>query len=339
MTCIGNVDYKEWYSGAYRNFLHDADKVFDAFFDLCHQAGPDRCAFYGSSPEAIRERLEKLIEAVRINPIIVPPGPDESGMPQVITYSHVKRLISTMIYQPLRFFSLAAKILAALEKGEGRLFAEFASALGPSSSSFCTAETVPPSIPISGPAADTDDAFPAIMCADAQPFNGTVREFEEYALQLQEMSTAVGAVQIVFRLSCVGWTVAPKWRFAGPLQGNTSFPILYIANIADNVTPLISAANNSAAFPGSVVLVQNSYGHTSLAAPSTCTARHVRAYFQDGKLPSADTLCDADLVPFYENDAEAATDEVDELALAVRKLAMETNWGLKFQPAQLHAPL
>lgn len=44
---------------------------------------------------------------------------------------------------------------------------------------------------------------------------------------------------------------------------NTSFPILYVANMADNVTPLISARNNSLGFKDSVVLVQNSYGVSS----------------------------------------------------------------------------
>ena len=47
----------------------------------------------------------------------------------------------------------------------------------------------------------------------------------------------------------------------GPFEGNTSYPILYLANSADNITPLISAKNNSAGFPGSVILVQqNTYG-------------------------------------------------------------------------------
>ena len=47
----------------------------------------------------------------------------------------------------------------------------------------------------------------------------------------------------------------------GPFRGNTSHPIIYLSNMADNVTPLVSARNNSAGFPGSVILVQeNSYG-------------------------------------------------------------------------------
>lgn len=43
-------------------------------------------------------------------------------------------------------------------------------------------------------------------------------------------------------------------------QGDTAHPILFIGNMADNVTPLQSAFNNSARFPSSVVLQQNSYG-------------------------------------------------------------------------------
>jgi len=40
------------------------------------------------------------------------------------------------------------------------------------------------------------------------------------------------------------------------------------------------------------------YQHTSLAAPSRCTAKYIRAYFQDGSLPAPGVVCDADLLPF-----------------------------------------
>lgn len=38
--------------------------------------------------------------------------------------------------------------------------------------------------------------------------------------------------------------------------------------------------------------------HTSLSAPSRCTARAIQAYFQDGTLPVPGTVCEADFVPF-----------------------------------------
>ena len=45
---------------------------------------------------------------------------------------------------------------------------------------------------------------------------------------------------------------------------NTSHPILFIANTADNVTPLRSALANAQGFPGSVVMIQDSYGVSRL---------------------------------------------------------------------------
>ncbi|KAH8887118.1 alpha/beta-hydrolase [Thozetella sp. PMI_491] len=328
----GNVDLKEWYFGKYINFLHDTDKVMDAFYEFCHQAGPERCAFYRDTTEAIKSRLDALIESMRTKPVVVPSSADGPEMPEVITYSRLRRLISTMLYQPVWFFRSCAEIFAELERGEGQLFYEFYRDLRRPVWAICTPEDAPSGLMDS--TASTDDAFPAVMCSDRQ-VNDTVQEFEDYARRLQEISAAAGAVQITFRQSCVGWDVRPKWRFDGPFSGNTSFPILYVANVADNVTPLISARNNSAGFPGSVVLVQNSYGHTSLAAPSTCTARYVREYFQDGKLPPADTVCEADVVPFYDDDdtLEAAGMPASgveaELAVAIRKLSQEARWRLR----------
>ena len=54
------------------------------------------------------------------------------------------------------------------------------------------------------------------------------------------------------------WLIWLVW--ADDFGGDTAFPILFIGNLADNVTPLQSAWNNSAKFPSSRVLVQNSYG-------------------------------------------------------------------------------
>ncbi|KAK0492463.1 TAP-like protein-domain-containing protein [Armillaria luteobubalina] len=73
-----------------------------------------------------------------------------------------------------------------------------------------------------------------------------------------------------------------------------SYPILLIGNTADPITPLSMAHKTSSAFPGSVVLAQNSSGHTSLVASSVCTHGYVQAYFQNGTLPDDGVICDVE---------------------------------------------
>ncbi|KAK3362438.1 TAP-like protein-domain-containing protein [Lasiosphaeria hispida] len=341
MVNDGNVDYKEWYCGSYINFLHDTDKVMDAFYEFCHQAGPLRCAFYAATPQLIRIRLNTLLSTIRMTPVLIPSSPaSPSGpdMPELVTYSKVKRMLSTALYQPVYRFRRVAAVLAALENGDGAPYHSYTAPERPSLPTFCPADDtlVPPFNPGDpGPDEDTPDAFPVIMCSDAQLFNESVSEFEAYALRLQEISSAAGAVQTAFRLSCVGRSVRPKWRFAGPFEAkNTSFPLLFVNNLADNVTPLVSARNNSAGFEGSVLLMQNSYGHTSLTAASRCTAEWVRRYFREGQMPPAGTVCEADAVPFGDDGPVVGLEGTggDELSVAVRRLAGDARWGRQFQP-------
>lgn len=335
----GNVDYKEWYYGSHINFLHDTDKVMEAFYSLCHLAGPSKCAFYAASPTKIEERLDSLLANLKVSPVIIPASDLGPELPELVSYSRVQQLISTTLYQPVLMFQRTAEVLAALEAGDGQPFYEYRLA-GTAPSSLCSLETVPPAIPNPLTEEGTADATPAIMCSDSEPVTDTVDEFIAYAARLKEISTSAGAVGVQSRLSCIGRTVRSKWRFDGPFGGNTSSPILFVANIADNVTPLISARNNSAAFPGSALLVQNSYGHTSLSAASTCTARAIRDYFQRGALPpTRDTVCEPDVMPFglvgsdTRDAAEAARQNDDaDLAWAVRKLSREARWGGMLKP-------
>ncbi|KAI1260403.1 hypothetical protein F5Y18DRAFT_256863 [Xylariaceae sp. FL1019] len=304
----GNVDYEEWHHQNYINFLRDADKVMGAFFDLCHDAGPDSCEFHAETPALIEERLQSLLEKIRAHPVIVAPGEGLLGtgpdMPQLITWSHVRRLISAALYRPISMFRQLASVLAALETGDGRPFYNMMELGG---------ET-PPICPVK-----------AIMCADLPLLDDTAEDFVDFVESLNEVSQAVGDVNALFRLACIGRSVRSKWRYDGPFAGNTSFPILYIANKADNVSPLASAINNSQGFPGSVVLVQNSYGHTSLSAASSCTAQHLRDYFQHGKLPRPGTSCEPDYFPFHGISVESE----DEISLALYELS-KAKWGFSF---------
>jgi len=205
-------------------------------------------------------------------------------MPELVTFSNVKRILSTALYQPQYMFEKFAQVLAGLEQHNGSSYLEWMANRNPSPVPFCELTPVPPTTPLKDGDVNTEDAFAAIMCADAEPLIESVEEFEKYATRLEEISSAAGAVQVLFRVACAGRKLRPKWRFtgettgsprvhgiwslsiidilmfAGPFVANTSFPILFIANMADNVTPLVSARNNSEGFQDSVILVQNSYG-------------------------------------------------------------------------------
>ncbi|KAI1642561.1 alpha/beta-hydrolase [Daldinia loculata] len=318
----GNVDYREWHLNSHINFLHDTDKVMEAFYNFCYEAGPSSCDFYASTPTAIERRLASLLKRIREHPIIVPASESGPDMPQLITWSHLKRLISASLYRPIFMFKKFAKVLRALEDGDGEPFYQLVKSED-SAPPICSIEAIPPNVPRLEEG--NDDAFPAILCADSPPISDTVSEFVEFVEKLMLISSAAGDVNALFRLACLGRTIRPHWRFEGPFEGNTSHPILYVANMADNISPLISARNNSQGFPGSVVLVQNSYGHTSLSAASTCTASYIHAYFQNGTLPKPETTCEPDYYPFQ----DTYPNHADELSLASHKLS-QVNWG--FQP-------
>jgi len=273
-----------------------------------------------------------------------------SEIPQLVTYSHVKRMLNTALYQPILRFRRVAAVLAALERGDAAPYYSYTLSDDPAGRDpssplrMCSAETVPPTTPMPALVEGTDDALPAIMCADAEALtHATVADFARYARRLHDMSPVAGDVQVVHRLACVGRAVRPRWRFPlGSLQGqgpgapqyNTSAPVLFVANSADNITPRVSAQRNAAMFRAAVVLTQNSYGHTTLSTASGCTARYVRAYFQHGTLPPEGAVCEPDTTPFGDGDVAAVADrhrdhdddDDDELHRALRRLAYGGRW-------------
>ncbi|OAQ84769.1 alpha beta hydrolase fold family [Purpureocillium lilacinum] len=344
----GNVDYKEWFGGGLRNYLSDADKVFDAFDTACHAAGRDKCALWASSPEAVQRRRSSLLQALKIRPVLIPANARSSGpeLPERVTYTRLQRLTRALVYNPVYNAPALARVYAALEQGDGLPFYDIVVLLekqqqGGGSKLLCSLTDTPATMPLETPA--EPDALAGIMCADARAAE-SLDEFEAYTEDLRRSSRWMGATHADFGAACVGKTVGSKWRFStDDIKADTSFPILYIGNIADNVTPLASARNNSALFPSSAVLVQKSYGHCSLAAPSTCTVRHIRAYFQNGTLPAAGTECEQDYdlfeLPspkeFAVRKRGGGEEEVDELERAAYELSRNADVVMHRGPYRL----
>ncbi|KAI5465550.1 Alpha/Beta hydrolase protein [Mariannaea sp. PMI_226] len=324
----GNCDYHDWFKLDHTQFLVDTDKILDAFDIACHKVGREKCALWAESPQAIQDRRVSLLEELKMSPVIIPAWTRLSGpeLPEVITYSKLQRLMQTVLYNPQKMLLPMARIYEALERGDGLPYWDMVREVteeGQEPADSCSLGETPATMPQETGA--EIDAFPAIMCSDFEKVTDTPAEFSAYIKRLLGTSRWAGAVNLYFRVLCLGKTVRPKWEFdQATIGGETAHPILFIGNMADNVTPLQSAFNNSARFPGSVVLRQNSYGHCSLAAASTCTARHIRAYFQQGILPPAGTECDPDygLLDLPERGQAVAEDD---LASAVFRLSQEAN--------------
>ncbi|KAF7550422.1 hypothetical protein G7046_g8019 [Stylonectria norvegica] len=340
----GNCDYHDWFELDHTNFVSDTDLIFDAFDEACYGAGPAKCTFWASSPQAIQDRRSALLTRLKTSPILIPAWSRPTGpsLPELVTYSKVQLLTRGVLYKPLSKFPRMAAVYAALDAGDGLPYYDMVRENGDvSSEEWCALGDTPAMTPLE--TGTEEDAFPAIMCSDGEPTQETAEEFVAYTERMGKMSRWAGAANTLFHVVCLGRTVRPKWRFKeSDFQGDTAHPILFIGNQADNVTPLQSAYNNSARFPSSVVLKQNSYGHCSLAAASTCTARHIRAYFQNGTLPPDGTECEPDYKLFELPDAEEAmAQQMGELESAVWGLAevdvgMASSYAETPDPQRLH---
>ena len=95
-------------------------------------------------------------------------------------------------------------------------------------------------------------------------------------------------------LDCNGWEVEakdPPMRWDGRLgdrdtdQIETAFPLLFMSARRDPVTPLRAALKMARKFAGAGLVEHIADGHCTIACPSPCTARHLRAYLDDGVVP------------------------------------------------------
>ncbi|KAK7032379.1 hypothetical protein VNI00_013127 [Paramarasmius palmivorus] len=252
MVMDGVVDVDDYYIGDRLTALADSDDTLQWFFRDCHSAGPDLCSFYQPSPEAIEERLNNLYDAIIRAPVAVRTERSYG----LVDYERLRQTVWDSLSFSFNNWIPLANGLADLEAGNGTALYRiletdpFECSCDPSEYAF----------------ENIEEGGLAVGCNDGAVAPETLEEAErhyENALRISEWGSVWGSS----RLACSFWPDIPKTFFRGPISGNTSHPILLIGNTADPVTPLQSAITVSKAFPGSVVLTQDSAGVSTVQLP------------------------------------------------------------------------
>ncbi|KAF7311968.1 AB hydrolase-1 domain-containing protein [Mycena indigotica] len=258
--------------------MTDTDHVLQTFFDDCFKAGPSECAYYDSSPAKIAANLKALEERLRRQPISVL-TPTSHG---VVDYSFLRVLTFANLLGPSDWPNFA-RLLAQISAGNG--------------TEAYTQKQVPTFQCSQKDVYTLFQATIGMACSDMRPVHDTIPELDAFRKNEAKLS-GYGNVWANWRVWCSGWKIHREGKFTGPVGAKTSFPLLIIGNTFDPSTPHMWSQKVSTQFPGSVLLTNDGFGHTSLIAPSTCTHKALGAYFQNGTLPAKGTICPVDFELF-----------------------------------------
>ncbi|KAK7014419.1 Abhydrolase-4 domain-containing protein, partial [Favolaschia claudopus] len=306
----GIVDPEDYYSTSWMKNLQDTEKTWNTFLTGCVAAGPDACALYESTPAAIQAKVDALSQQIRTRP--VPAVMSLSALTpsyHVVDYSLLRQTIFNALYNPYASFQQLALDLHDLSVGNGSTLYEMSVAEALFSPPYhCPANT---SEAGHDEFLNVQDGQFAIQCNDGATVSA---DYSDARAKYEELCASSPWCDVwPIRMTCLGWPAYLKNNNSLSFTANTSFPILVISNTADPVTPHANGVKVSNAFTGSVLLTQDSPGHCSIAAPSTCTFSHVAAYFINGTLPAPDTICpvDADAELFPSNQDDKSTQKPD----------------------------
>ncbi|PVG01811.1 alpha/beta-hydrolase [Serendipita vermifera] len=320
----GVMDTEDYYAGTWGSNLKKTDQGLDLVFQQCVEAG-DQCALWEPTAERVKERYLRLERAVDERPVVV----RTKTYMGIYTSRLVKIALFVALYHPYETMKPLFEAFRELEKGNGvpiyELFAE--DIPGPL---HCDCGSNPLT-PLGG-----DETLSAILCSDGQvPMKADLDMMYDHFEKLASMSRFADLWSI-HRYRCIGKKVESKWKWHGPVTGNTSFPLLLIDNIYDPVTP--DAQKVSKSFNNSVVLTQNSGGHCSIAGTSFCTASAIRTYFRDGVLPPKGTTCEVETHMFLRNQKNVflpSNQEESDIIDALRAMSGKVRVGEQLRPRLL----
>lgn len=330
MAVDGVLDVNRWFFDKefFLTSYVDSDKVIDEFFHFCFQAGSRGCAFWHESYAAIRQAFITIDRSILNAPIAC--GPEKQ-----LDWSQFRIYVWNALKNPSQSWTGAGgfdKFLNLIDNNQLNLLTATAANALFDYIAQGNHEITNPDIlvdPVSGLKNGGENS--EVISAVDNPYNfGDMKNALPF-LQSEQVTNTGYLVQSILGTRGIlnNYIKTPAERPAKRWANiKTSYPLLFLSNLRDPLTPLQDAISNSAIFPGSVVLQANISGHTTFAAPSTCTDKVLFAYFNSETLPAPNTICQPDalpfnLVPLASPDAAAGTTS----AVSISKLKRRIRWG------------
>ena len=253
--------------------------ALEELFAQCAAAGPERCAFAAPTSAETSAKFDELMARLRAEPATVT-GPTGT---LTVTYSLVAFLVWNGLYAPASWPRMTEGLQLLAEGNTAGYLASVPGLLG-------------------GPA-PTDypndlEAQWAINCVDTDnPADPT--EYQALAQSAEGRSPYFGPLWLYQSLPCAFWPAEDEDRYAGPWDAETSATILIISRVFDPATPHGGAIATEQTLANARLLTIDGWGHGYFVGNrSTCADAATAAYFIDGQLPVAGTICAEDAPPF-----------------------------------------
>lgn len=289
----------------------DSDAIVDKFFDGCFHAGPQVCRLarpQDKSASDLRTRFWPWVKQLDEAPVA---GVGPQGSSIILTGADIRLVLASAAYTPLKSFIQVAELLdnAMVHGTYDPILAMIESGLGAPLQDACPVanQTAKPN-----PGSDPQTA---VLCGDGEDIRGRKPSWWARYVDKQFAQSAVfGGLWSTVRFPCSGWRFKPNWSFHGPFtspepardreqpqRGQPAAPIMFLTNRLDPVTPLAAARAMARKHPRARVVVQEAMGHcAAVSAYSECTRGIVARYFDTGKLPDGEAVCEAECGPWDE---------------------------------------
>lgn len=278
----GNVNIPQWYNDWDTVWWSDADNAVRDFFERCVNAG-DLCplAPLNKSVENLNDAIYTLMNDLRDAPLPL-------GGTTVLDASAFKMALRITLYGPGLWPTFATALMELFQPVDDRNMTALAETWALIASATDLTDAMP------------NESGPAIFCGDKNKRSNDFEEVFAVTGELVNISRTIGEVGNNLVYPCARWPYHAKGAYEGSWHETikTRNPLLYVGNTYDPVSPLRNAYNGSQIFEGAGVLEHGGVGHGFLNHASLCTAKAVRAYFQEGKLPTKGVVCAPDYDAF-----------------------------------------